>query len=207
MAKVECEDLSHISMHVHVVPAHNIICWDGSALNALRTLQIKVESVVGDDITINYHSRWTIHTFSNLKLSILACESSAMSFIAGDVGQFWSEIKFYVMTARFYNNSLEIRFDANACSLNEIEFKGRHFFLLSIRYTRSKHDNGFRLRVIIHDVEFLQSLRHHVLQIGGNNGISGNVGHKSVLCGILIDGTSKSGNGWSDSAMYISLGT
>ena len=93
MAEVECEDLSHISMHVHVVPAHNIICRDGSALNALGTLQIKVEPVVGDDITINYHSRWTICTFADLKLSIFACESSTMSFIARDVGQFRPEIK------------------------------------------------------------------------------------------------------------------
>ena len=93
MTKVECEDLSHISIHVQVITAHNIICWDGSALNALRTLQIKVKPVIGDDITINYHSRWTIGTFANLKLSILACESSAMSFIARDVRQFWPEIK------------------------------------------------------------------------------------------------------------------
>ena len=93
MAKVECEDLSHISMHVHVVPAHNIICRDGSALNALGTLQIKVEPVVGDDVPINNHSRWTILTFANLKLSILACESGTMSLIARDIGQFWPELK------------------------------------------------------------------------------------------------------------------
>ena len=93
MAEVESEDFSHISMHVHVVPAHNIICRDGSALNALGTLQIEVKPVVGDDITINNHSRWTIGTFTNLKLSILACESSAMSFVARDVRQFWPELK------------------------------------------------------------------------------------------------------------------
>ena len=93
MAEVERENLGCISMHVEIIAANNIICWDGSALNSLGTLQIKVEPVVGDDVPINNHSRWTILTFANLKLSIPTCESSTMSLIARDIGQFRPEIK------------------------------------------------------------------------------------------------------------------
>ena len=91
MAQVESQNLCRISMHVLIIAANNIICRDGSALNALGTLQIKIESMVGDNITVNNHSRWTVLTFTNLKLSISTCESSSMSFIASDISQFRPE--------------------------------------------------------------------------------------------------------------------
>jgi len=46
--------------------------------------------------------------------------------------------------------------------------------------------------VIIHYIEFLQGFRHHVFQIGGNNGVGGDISDKSVLSSVFVDGTSKS---------------
>ena len=92
MAKVESETLGHISMHFRIIAANDIICRDRSALNTLRTLQIKVESVVGNNITINNHSRWTILTFSNLHISVSTCEAGTVGFITRDIGEFWPKI-------------------------------------------------------------------------------------------------------------------